>query len=602
MNRTRGRLWMASPIVTFTVLLAAAAVLSGQGNTYVVYLYGVGLVYATATLGLHLLYNDCGEISLAQAAQVALGGFVGAHLFTLAPGPLGPLLLIAGSVLAGAICGALVAIPMLRLRGLAVAVVTLLLNAAVFHFVLRFADFAGGSGGIRLRSANWLPGNDLYAVTWLTILAIGAVVAIQLLRRGRFGLGLRAIRANENLARSTGVAAEQYRVAAYTIAGATAGIAGAMWVILHQGIAPSAFTDASSLVLLTMALLGGRGSIIGPMAAAISTGLLTGLLGRYGIVVSFVAPAVLLLVLIKYPGGLNEQLRHLSEQLQRLTRRRSSTTAAQPIAAPTPKPPQPARLPSRTDDTRAGTSPPSPPRQEVLACSNMHVAFGGLVAVADVSLTVHTSELLALVGPNGAGKTTLLNTISGHLPPTHGTVRLTGTDISGLPAHQRAALGLRRTFQLGGHMSTETGYDHLRLGMHTRATTPTPEAITRITDGLGITAHDLHTLMRDLPAGTARLIEIATALAVPGHLLLLDEPTVGLTPPERDNLAIILHNLTSKGLAIILVDHDTSFITKVAHRVVALDAGRIIADATPADVFTDPTFIRAYLGSVEVTV
>ncbi|MFC7549684.1 ATP-binding cassette domain-containing protein [Plantactinospora sp. GCM10030261] len=594
--------WLAGPIITFTALLAAASVLAAQGNTYVVYLYGVGLVYATATLGLHLLFNDCGEISLAQAALVALGGFVGAHMYTLVPGPIGPFALVAGSVLAGAICGAVAAIPMLRLRGMAVAVATLLLNAAVFHYVLRLPAFGGGSGGLRLRSATWLPDDDLHAISWLTVITIVTTVAIQFLRRGRFGLGLRAIRANDDLARSVGVATQRYRVTAYSIAGAAAGVAGAMWVILHQGIAPSAFTDASSLVLLTMALLGGRGSIVGPITAAISTGLLTGLLGRYGILISFLAPAILLVVLIKYPGGLNEQLRHLREQVEPL-RRHLQLRAARPIAAspspvtdpaaPPPPPPGPSVDHGRPHTAeRAATGP----RAEVLRCSNMHIAFGGLVAVADVSLTVQAGEMLALVGPNGAGKSTLLNSISGHRPPTRGTVHLTGIDISTLPAHQRAALGLRRTFQVGGHMSTETGYNHVRLGMHTHATSPIPQAVGHLAGRLGIAEADLRATMRDLPAGVTRLVEIATALAAPGHLLLLDEPTVGLTPPERDNLASILKDLASEGTAIILVDHDTSFVAKVAHRVVALDTGRVIADAAPHDVFNNPAFVDAYLG------
>ncbi|MGH2602256.1 MAG: ABC transporter permease subunit, partial [Dehalococcoidia bacterium] len=221
--------WLFRPVAAFAILFAAAWLFEAQGNTYLVYLYGLGLVYATATLGLHLLVNDTGDISLAQGAQVALGAFVGGHAFMLMPGPFSPVLLVLGATLAGAVAGAVVAVPMLRLRGLAVAVVTLLLNAVVFHFVLRFSEFVGGSGGLRLRSADLLPGSDIEAVGWLTAITIAVAVVMQMLRRGRFGLGLRAIRANEGLARSVGVPVEVYRIAAYTAAGGCAGVAGAMW-------------------------------------------------------------------------------------------------------------------------------------------------------------------------------------------------------------------------------------------------------------------------------------------------------------------------------------------------------------------------------------
>ncbi|PRX50110.1 amino acid/amide ABC transporter membrane protein 2 (HAAT family) /amino acid/amide ABC transporter ATP-binding protein 1 (HAAT family) [Prauserella shujinwangii] len=596
---------VVAPVAILGLLFAACWLLAAQGNTYVVYLYGIGLVYATATLGLHLLVNDCGDISLAQGGQVALGAFVGAQLFPLVPGPLGPIVLVAGSILAGALAGAVVSLPMLKLRGLAVAVVTLLLNAAIFHFVLRFPDFVGGSGGLRLRPADWLPRSDADAVGWLTVLTIAVVLAVQTLRRSRFGLGLRAIRANEALARSAGVAVQWYRTAAYTVAGGTAGVAGAMWAILHHGVAPSAFTDASSLLLLTLALLGGRGSVAGPMAAAIGMGVLTGLLGGYGIVVSFAAPVALLFVLIKHPGGLNEQitmaahgLRLLGAKLRR--RHRDAGPPAEEAGAVVE------RAGSAAKGAGNGFTPDVPPPSAdapiALRCTDVDVTFGGLAAVSAVGIEVHVGEVLALVGPNGAGKTTLLNALSGHRRPDTGKIWLTGQEITHTPTHRRAALGLRRTFQVGGHMPAEPGFEHLRLGTHVQRSTSRGEVADRVARQLGLTQADLAAPVGGLAAGTARLVEIGMALAVPGQVLLLDEPTVGLTPDERRQLAGTLRALARDGLAIMLVDHDTAFIRWVAHRVVALDAGRIIAQGSPGAVFSDSVFVKAYLGSAEALV
>lgn len=589
------------PIAAIVMLPLASWLLAAHADSYLAYLYGIGLVYATATAGLHLLANDCGDISLAQGGQVALGAFVGAHLFTKTQGFLSPVLLIGGAILAGAVTGAIVSVPMLRLRGLAIAVVTLLLNGAIFHFVLRFSDFVGGSGGLYLRFDDWLPQTDAEAIGWLTAMTVATVIVLRLLRRSRFGLGLRAIRANENLARSTGIPVGWYRTAAYTVAGGTAGVAGAMWVLLNHGIAPSAFTDSSSLLLLTLALLGGRGSLAGPMSAAVAMALLTGLLGEYGVAVSFLAPVVLVFVLITHPGGLNEQLGMAMTGLRVIARRLGGRRAVTPAATPALCAVGKAEGEKVSVDRPVDAEPVEQTRTEpaVLRCFGVDVSFDGLVAVSSASVEVHAGEVVAIMGPNGAGKTTLINALSGHLQPTSGTVWLAGTDVTRVPAHRRAARGLRRTFQVDGHMPKEPGFEHFRLGTHVRRANSSQHTIIQTATSLGLTRADLDTPMADLAAGTARLIEIGTALAVKGQVLLLDEPTVGLTRDERRRIAGILRNLAGDNLAIVLVDHDTAFVRQVAHRVIALDAGRIIAQGPPQDVFTDPAFVTAYLGTSE---
>lgn len=582
------------PAATLSLLLALAWVLTVQGAGYAVYLYGVGLVYATATLGLHLLTNDCGDISLAHGGQVALAAFVGAHLFPLAPGPFGPIALVAGAALTGMFTGAAISVPMVKLRGLAVAVVTLLLNVAIFHFVLRFPDFVGGSGGVSVYSADWLPRTDFEAVTWLSAIVLVTVLMVGWLRRGRFGLALRAIRANEHLARSAGVPVQWYRTGAYMIAGGTAGVAGGMWVILEHGVAPSSFSEASSLLLLTLAMLGGKGSMAGPVVAAVSMSLITGLLGRYGAVVSFAAPVALLFVLIKHPGGLNEQFQAVIQAFRRLVRavRRRAAANVDDRPATPPKP---------LGETALSVPPPLGTKAAI-SCADVDVVFGGLVAVNGAAIEVRPGEVLALVGPNGAGKTTLLNVLSGHQRPTRGMVWLDDRDITRTPAHRRAVLGLRRTFQVGGHMPAETGIEHLRLGTHVDRTASSGEVATRVALRLGLADVDLRAAVADLPAGTTRLLEIGMAIACPGKVLLLDEPTVGLAQTERESLCDTLHALAGEGLGIILVDHDTAFIRRVAHRVIALDAGTVFAQGTPESVFADPLFIAAYLGSPKAPV
>jgi ABC-type branched-subunit amino acid transport system ATPase component/ABC-type branched-subunit amino acid transport system permease subunit len=581
-----------APVATFSLLLLAAAAAAQQGNSFLVYLFGIGLVYATAVVGLHLLVNDCGDISLAHGAQVALGGFAGGHLATLAPGGVAPAALLLGAAAGGALTGAVIALPMLRMRGLAVAILTLLLNAVVFRFVFRSSDFVGGSGGLRLSSDEGLPRSDLVAVAWLSLLTCACVVAVRCLRSGRFGLGLRAIRSNQRLARSAGVPVELYRIYAYTAAGCVAGVAGAMWVILHRGIAPSAFTEASSLLLLTLALLGGRGSLIGPMTAAVALGMVTGYFGGYGVAISFIGPIALLLVLIMHPGGLNEQIVAGGRLIRRLLPARSRAAAGGPM-------PSPAEFEAEPPASGTVSTPLAPPE---LQWTGLAVRFGGLRAVDGVSAAVSPGEVLAVVGPNGAGKTTLLDAIGGYARLSAGTVTFLGRDITRESAHARAAYGIRRTFQVDGHLPEETGRDHLRLGLHTVGATERQleQAQATATARLQIDAAAMDEPLRNLPSGTTRLIEIAVALAAPGRVLLLDEPAVGLSLQERTSLTTTLRAIAAEGLAVVLIDHDTAFVQRVADRVLAMDAGRVVAEGAPADVFSDARFVAAYMGVAEV--
>lgn len=231
----------------------------------------------------------------------------------------------------------------------------------------------------------------------------------------------------------------------------------------------------------------------------------------------------------------------------------------------------------------------------MLEVDGVTVRFGGVVAVDGASIQARSGQITGLIGPNGAGKTTLFNVITGVQPFTAGTIRLDGTDITRLATHRRAKMGMSRTFQRLELFWTLTVADNVRvaaeLARHGDPTALTDELLERV----GI-SHLAAEPSGSLPTGSARLVEVARALASTPRVLLLDEPASGLNESETLALGALLRQLTADGLAVVLVEHDMSLVMEICDHVSVLDLGRIIASGPPAEVRTQPAVIEAYLG------
>lgn len=262
----------------------------------------------------------------------------------------------------------------------------------------------------------------------------------------------------------------------------------------------------------------------------------------------------------------------------------------------------------------------------LLVARDVSRSFGGVHAVAGVSLSVAEGELLSIIGPNGAGKTTLFNLLSGHDAPDAGSIVLDGTSIAGWVPERLAALGLARTFQHGRVFANLSVRDNLLVGAHHRLRAAKPRV-----PGLGAVAELLSALVRppavrreeqalhdevegiaglfgtrlaprlDQPAYTLsyanrRRVEIARALAARPRLLLLDEPTAGMNESETAEMAAIIGGLRSEGRTILLIEHKLELVMRLSDRVIAMDDGRVIAEGPPEAVRADPAVIEAYLG------
>jgi branched-chain amino acid transport system ATP-binding protein len=252
----------------------------------------------------------------------------------------------------------------------------------------------------------------------------------------------------------------------------------------------------------------------------------------------------------------------------------------------------------------------------VLSVRQLGVRFGGVVAVNEVSFDVHPGEVLTLIGPNGAGKTTVFNLISRIYEPTSGQIEYLGRDITQVPAHAIASLGIARTFQnielfehatvldnllIGRHRHRRTGLwqDLLFLPSVRQAELESRRKVEEVIEFLDLQAHR-DSRIASLPYGVRKVVELARALATEPQLLLLDEPSSGLNVEETEDMGFWIQDIRDQlGMTVLMVEHDMGLVSRVSDRVVALNQGEVLATGTPQEVQSHPGVIEAYLGSGE---
>lgn len=250
----------------------------------------------------------------------------------------------------------------------------------------------------------------------------------------------------------------------------------------------------------------------------------------------------------------------------------------------------------------------------LLTVKNLSLQFGGVQAIADLSLNTYAGEVLAIIGPNGAGKTSLLNAVTRVFDPSGGQIYFKDQDLTQLPRHQIAKLGIARTFQNIELFETATVLDNLLLGrnrffqghwwqqvLHTPALARLEEEaraeVETIIDFLDLTAWR-NSPISGLPYGVRKVVELGRAICAKPELLFLDEPASGLNPEETRDLAFWIDDIRKElGITVVMVEHDMSLVSAVADRVICMAQGRILAEGSPAEVQSNPLVVAAYLGA-----
>jgi branched-chain amino acid transport system permease protein len=561
---------------------------------------------AIAALALNMLTGYAGQISLGHAALLGAGAFASGLVTSKAGLPMW--LGLPAAAVASGLIALVIGFPALRLRGLYLAMVTIAFGFAMYDSILRLDIFTGGSAGVELPRRIWRDTQFSDQSVMLSV-ALVALLGVWLLdanvTRTRLGRAFRAIRENEAVAQAFGIDVARYKLVAFVLSGALAGLAGGLWGHAVGFVNSESFPFDLSLALIIMVVVGGLGSRAGAVIAAFAFGLFPTLLHNIPWLAGtdvMIGALILMYTVARHPGGFAEVINEARERRQ---------AKRWPVKLPDDDIVAIPALPRLTHSTvaREGVDAAAP----VLEVEDVTVRFGGVTAVHSAGLRVPRGQIVGLIGPNGAGKTTLFNTISGLIRPASGRVRLLGRDISDVPAHRRAALGLGRTFQQIGLAKDQSVLDNLLLAQHLQAGYHTGRALVYSTSvartearmekrareaitALGFEGRE-RTPVKRFSHGQQRIIEMGCALLTDPELLMLDEPSAGMAPGAVENLAVRLRDLRdSLGRTMLLIEHNVPLVLDVCDYIYVLDFGQVLAQGTPEEVVSNPAVIAAYLG------
>jgi branched-chain amino acid transport system permease protein len=564
---TRDLLALAAAVV----LAAGAGLLApGQGDALNIFMQAA--TYAVSVLGLVVVLGYCGQLSLAQAAFFGIGAY-GVALGTTAIGL--PFFAALGvGVLVAIVWGVLLGLATLRLGGHYLAMVTISFQQIMTLVATNWIGLTGGPDGVQNIPR---PGGFTSGPAYLALCLVCLVVcawSVWRLRGTRLGRAMQAVRDNEIAAGTTGVDSFRTKVIAFALSALLGGLGGGLFAGAFAYISPDQFSFGESIVMLTMALLGGVRSPFGAMLGTLLLVLLPEWLRFLKQVYLAVYGGAVILIMVFLPEGVWGAL------ARRFAGRRLVPGAAE-------------RLPLLT---RSGEAT----GETVLSVESLAKHFGGLKALDGVDLAVNRGTVHALIGPNGSGKTTLINVVTGLYRATGGRVFLLGREMTKLPPHRRAASGLARTFQNIRLFGGLTVLENVMVGAEASGNGPAGDAATRTRalaalDVVG-RCEDAGRIVSNLSYGHQRHVEIARALAAEPAVLLLDEPAAGLNSSEKVELGALLRRLKGHGLTILIVDHDMTLVKDVADRITVLNFGRRIADGFVRETLEHPDVVAAYLG------
>lgn len=569
-----GGLLAAGALVVLTVTLvsnATAVRLTALVSSAVVAL-SVGLVTGLA-----------GRLTLGQAGFAAVGAVASLQVVT-ATGNL--LIGLAVAVVVGALVSVLLAVPAIRARGPLLAVATLAFAVAMQHWVLP-QPWALGSGLTPEPVVVGAMRTDTGRAYLVLALAIGFVVLWAVRNLWTSGLGRRiaAVRDNPAAAAALGIRPDRTVLLAVALGGGVAGIGGALHAHSLAVVTASAFPVSASILAVAMAVVGGIGTAGGPVLGAL---LLLGVplvvpLDAAGL--TTLAAGWLLLV-VYVPRGLAAPMAWVRDRVVQRLAVGAGSEMEEAAAGP-------ARL--VLDHARGA---PTPARGGALEAHGLRRSFEGVRAVDGVDLQIAPGEVVGVVGPNGAGKSTVIGLLAGFESADAGRVLLNGRDVSSLSAPARAAAGIVRSFQDPRAFPTMTVMDTIRVGLeHERRTRVLPALVgagsrerdvtkhaSEVLNLLGLQTH-AHMPVRELSTGMHRVLELACLVGLSPRVLLLDEPSAGLSTAEVPGLVQLLARLHEHlGVTLLVVEHGPQIVPALGGRVVAMRAGRIVGDvdALPA--------------------
>jgi ABC-type branched-subunit amino acid transport system ATPase component/ABC-type branched-subunit amino acid transport system permease subunit len=552
----------------YLIIFSIVFVFTCYSNSYYVFIMATLALTAIAGIGLNILLGLAGQVSFGHVGFYAIGAYTVAILTTAAK--LDFWLALPLAVALSALVGGLLALPALRVKGPYLAMITIAFGFVVENGASEWKTLTGGQNGIMsvptVQAAGMAFGERGVALLAIALCAL-LVFGFWRLSRSQWGAAMRAVKDSEIAAESVGLNPVAIKALAFALSAACAGLAGALFAPLSGFVTPSTFAFPQSILFVLVVIVGGAGTVSGPLVGAAIVVLLPEVLAGLAEYRLLFFGALMLVVLWLAPEG-------IAGEVQKWVRRRRVSIS----------PGEEKKLPRN-------------PQTLPLHISNLSIAFGGVKAATNVSFTARPGEVTSLIGPNGAGKTTVLNILGGFYKPQSGQIQLGSTSIEGKAAWRIARAGLARTYQTSLLFGSLTVLENLVIASPTRGkkgNTEQKEAISLLSF-VGFRG-DIHGRAADLPHVDRRLVEIARALATRPAVLLLDEPAAGLSRADKEALAALLGRIAQSGVTVLLVEHDMGIVMGISNHVVVLDAGTPIAEGTPQQMQQDPAVRKAYLG------